>query len=107
MKTLLTQNLKEKYALDQQNTHIWLDYFLHYPFILVKPVKDYLTQLKSNLVRKPQGNDRAQVKAIYSGLCEVSVINHYYLALMLNDKVQKMGRFCKCNFSKSSSFGTH
>ena len=71
-------------------------------------LKSYLTDLKSNLVRKPQGNDRAQVKAIYSGLCEVSVINHYYLALMLNDKVQKKwADSVNVIFPNQSSFGTH
>ena len=71
-------------------------------------LKSYLTQLKSNLVRKPQGNDRAQVKAIYSGLCEVSVINHYYLALMLNDKVQKKwADSVNVIFPNQATFGTH
>ena len=31
-----------------------------------------------NLARRPQGNDRAQVKAIYEGLCDVAIINNYY-----------------------------
>jgi iron(III) transport system substrate-binding protein len=71
-------------------------------------LKNYLTDLKSNLVRKPQGNDRAQVKAIYSGLCEVSVINHYYLALMLNDKEQKKwADSVNVIFPNQSTFGTH
>ncbi len=32
----------------------------------------------SNLARRPQGNDRAQVKAIYEGLCDIAIINNYY-----------------------------
>ena len=32
----------------------------------------------SNLARRPQGNDRAQVKAIYEGQCDISIINNYY-----------------------------
>jgi iron(III) transport system substrate-binding protein len=32
----------------------------------------------SNLARRPQGNDRAQVKAIFEGQCDVSIINNYY-----------------------------
>jgi iron(III) transport system substrate-binding protein len=31
-----------------------------------------------NLARRPQGNDRAQVKAIYEGVCDIAIINHYY-----------------------------
>ena len=34
--------------------------------------------LVSNLARRPQGNDRAQVKAIYEGLCDLAIINNYY-----------------------------
>ena len=26
----------------------------------------------------PKGNDRAQVKAIYEGVCDIAIINHYY-----------------------------
>ncbi|MBM84763.1 MAG: hypothetical protein CMM47_01910 [Rhodospirillaceae bacterium] len=31
-----------------------------------------------NLARRPQGNDRAQVKAIYEGVCDIAIINNYY-----------------------------
>lgn len=34
--------------------------------------------LVANLARRPQGNDRAQVKAIYEGECDLAIINHYY-----------------------------
>jgi len=34
--------------------------------------------LVSNLARRPQGNDRAQVKAIYHGQCDIAIINNYY-----------------------------
>ncbi len=44
--------------------------------------------VKENLARKPQGNDRAQVKAIKEGQCDVAVINHYYMANMLADPEQ-------------------
>jgi iron(III) transport system substrate-binding protein len=50
--------------------------------------KEWLTGLKANLARKPQGNDRAQVKAIKEGVCDVAVINHYYMAKMLKDPKQ-------------------
>ena len=32
----------------------------------------------SNLARRPQGNDRAQVKAIFEGQCDIAIINNYY-----------------------------
>ena len=48
----------------------------------------WLTGVKSNLARKPQGNDRAQVKAIKEGVCDISLGNNYYLGLMVNDEEQ-------------------
>lgn len=48
----------------------------------------WLRGLKSNLARKPQGNDRAQVKAISEGECDVSLGNNYYFGLMLQNKEQ-------------------
>jgi len=38
--------------------------------------------VKDNLARKPQGNDRAQVKAIYQGECDVTLGNTYYMGKM-------------------------
>ncbi|MCG6507069.1 ABC transporter substrate-binding protein, partial [Vibrio parahaemolyticus] len=51
--------------------------------------KPWLEGLKANLARKPQGNDRDQVRAIKEGLCDLSLGNSYYLGKMLEDKEQK------------------
>jgi iron(III) transport system substrate-binding protein len=51
--------------------------------------KQWLTALKSNLARKPQGNDRAQVKAIWAGECDISIGNTYYLGEMLADPTER------------------
>jgi len=51
--------------------------------------RDWLKGLKANLARKPQGNDRAQVKAIWSGECDISLGNTYYMGQMLEDDEQK------------------
>ena len=48
----------------------------------------WLEGLKANLARSPQGNDRAQVKAIWAGECDVALGNTYYMGLMLNDAEQ-------------------
>lgn len=50
---------------------------------------EWLRGVKANLARKPQGNDRAQVKAIMEGVCDIAVGNHYYMALMLKNEKQK------------------
>lgn len=51
--------------------------------------KTWLEAVKANLARKPQGNDRAQVKAIWSGECDISLGNNYYYGVMLADAEQK------------------
>ncbi|MCW8877618.1 MAG: Fe(3+) ABC transporter substrate-binding protein [Kangiellaceae bacterium] len=55
----------------------------------LESAKTWLEGVKANLARKPQGNDRAQVKAINEGLCDVSLGNSYYFGKMLSDKKQK------------------
>lgn len=50
--------------------------------------KEWLTGLKANLARKPQGNDRAQAKAIKEGQCDLAVMNHYYMAKMMRNEEQ-------------------
>ncbi|SCA56146.1 Iron uptake protein A1 [Candidatus Terasakiella magnetica] len=42
--------------------------------------------VKNNLARKPQGNDRAQVKAVYQGECDVSLGNTYYMGKMVTNE---------------------
>ena len=50
--------------------------------------KQWLEGVRSNLARKPQGNDRDQVQAISVGECDIAVINSYYMGAMLNDEEQ-------------------
>jgi iron(III) transport system substrate-binding protein len=50
--------------------------------------KTWLSGLKANLARKPQGNDRGQAKAITEGQCDIAVMNHYYMAQMLRDEAE-------------------
>ncbi len=50
--------------------------------------KQWLRGLKANQARPPQGNDRAQVKAIYEGVCDVAIGNEYYYGKMLADSAQ-------------------
>ncbi|PPR44978.1 MAG: Iron uptake protein A1 [Alphaproteobacteria bacterium MarineAlpha5_Bin6] len=40
--------------------------------------EEWAKKLVNNFARRPQGNDRSQVKAIYEGECEISIINNYY-----------------------------
>ncbi len=70
--------------------------------------KQWLNGVKDNLARKPQGNDRAQVKAIKEGLCDVSLGNSYYLGKMLDDDEQKAwAESVYINFPNQTTSGTH
>ena len=42
--------------------------------------------LVSNLAKRPQGNDRSQLKSIYAGECDVAIINHYYYGKLTYSK---------------------
>ena len=44
--------------------------------------RSWLEGLRDNLARKPAGNDRAQVKAIHAGQCDVALGNTYYMGKM-------------------------
>lgn len=45
--------------------------------------------LVGNLARRPQGNDRAQLKAINVGQCDLAIVNHYYYGKLLNSDNEK------------------
>jgi len=67
--------------------------------------------VKANLARKPQGNDRAQVKAVYEGECDVAVGNTYYMGKMATnekDPVQKKwAQSVTIIFPNQNDRGTH
>ncbi len=46
----------------------------------------WLAGVRDNLARKPQGNDRAQAKGIYEGVCDVAISNHYYMGKMATNE---------------------
>lgn len=48
--------------------------------------EEWARDLVGNLARKPQGNDRAQAKAIFAGECDVAIMNSYYFGKMKFNK---------------------
>jgi len=54
-----------------------------------KAAGDWMGGLKNNLARKPQGNDRAQIRAVAAGECDLALVNNYYLFVMMNDERQR------------------
>ncbi|NIY74544.1 Fe(3+) ABC transporter substrate-binding protein [Thalassospira sp. HF15] len=47
--------------------------------------KTWLTAVKDNLARKPQGADTDQIEAVSQGVCDVAIGNSYYYGKMLDD----------------------
>jgi iron(III) transport system substrate-binding protein len=45
--------------------------------------------VKANLAKMPEGNDRAQVRSIWAGECDISLGNTYYMGQMLEDPEQQ------------------
>lgn len=48
--------------------------------------ESWMRAFKENLARKPDGSDRGQAKAIYSGECDIALGNTYYVGLMLTNE---------------------
>jgi iron(III) transport system substrate-binding protein len=74
----------------------------------VAGAEQWLSGLKANLARSPEGNDRAQVKAVKEGVCDIAVINHYYMYQMISDPEQKAwADAVKVIFPNQQDRGTH
>ena len=70
--------------------------------------EEWLRAVKANLARRPQGNDRAQVKAIHEGVCDVAIGNHYYYGKMLeNDEQRPWAESAYLVFPNQDDRGTH
>lgn len=70
--------------------------------------KQWLEGVKANLARKPQGNDRAQVKAVKEGVCDIAVGNSYYYGKMLtNDEQRAWADSVNIVYPNQGDRGTH
>jgi len=70
--------------------------------------KTWLMGVKDNLARRPQGNDRAQVKAIKEGECDIALGNSYYYGNMLMDEKQRpWAESVHINFPNQKNRGSH
>lgn len=73
--------------------------------------REWLEGVKANLARKPSGNDRGQVKGIFSGECDLAIANNYYMGKMqTNDKEPEQKEWAKSAriiFPNSEGRGTH
>ncbi len=74
----------------------------------IEQASAWLSGVKNNLARKPQGNDRGQVKAIKQGECDIAIINSYYMGQMLaDDEQKKWAESVNIIFPNQSNRGTH
>ena len=73
--------------------------------------REWLTGLRDNLARRPAGNDRAQVKAIHAGECDLAIGNTYYMGKMAtNDEEPEQKEWAasvKVLFPTLGEAGTH
>ena len=70
--------------------------------------REWAEGVKANLARKPEGNDRAQVKAIWAGQCDISLGNTYYMGKMLEDEEQtEWANAVRIEFPTFADGGTH
>jgi iron(III) transport system substrate-binding protein len=71
----------------------------------------WLEGVRDNLARKPAGNDRAQVKAIFAGECDIALGNTYYMGLMqTNEKEpeqQTWAESVRILFPNTNDRGSH
>jgi iron(III) transport system substrate-binding protein len=73
--------------------------------------EQWLRGVKANLARKPAGDDRLQVKGVYSGECDIAVGNTYYMGAMLRDnkhpEQKEWANSVNMLFPNTNDRGTH
>ena len=72
--------------------------------------ENWARKLVANMARRPQGNDRAQVKAIFEGVCDVAIINSYYYGKLKTSKVpvqRKWAKAIQIIFTNQNDRGNH
>jgi iron(III) transport system substrate-binding protein len=71
---------------------------------------NWVKGIVANMARDPKGGDRDQIKAIASGVGEVSIVNTYYLGLLLNSSNPEevaVGQKVGVIFPNQQQGGTH
>ena len=57
--------------------------------------KTWAEGLVANFSRSPRGNDRAQIKAVHAGECDITIVNHYYYGKLLNSSNSEERQWAK------------
>ena len=73
--------------------------------------EEWASNLVLNLARRPEGNDRAQAKAVHEGVCDIAVMNTYYFGKMkFNEKNPEQKEWAKSInliFTNQDNRGNH
>ncbi|MCW5773100.1 MAG: Fe(3+) ABC transporter substrate-binding protein [Rhodospirillaceae bacterium] len=72
--------------------------------------QEWAAAFAKNLARNPTGGDRDQIKAVAAGVCDIGIVNSYYLAGMLGGKdaeAKKTAQAVKPFFPNQAGRGTH
>lgn len=48
--------------------------------------EEWATNFVENFARSPQGGDTDQIRAVAAGLCDIAIVNHYYLARLMQSE---------------------
>jgi iron(III) transport system substrate-binding protein len=68
----------------------------------------FLEGFSANQARTPTGDDRAQVRAIFEGKCDVAIANSYYMGIMLSSQEQRAwGESARIFFPNQVEGGTY
>lgn len=90
------------------NVSLIASYIAHHG---LSEAETWLRGVKANLNGKPNGNDRAQARAIHAGECDIGIANSYYYGKMVtNDEKPEQKEWAKSIrvvFPNQDSYGTH
>lgn len=74
-----------------------------------KQAESWAKGIVANMAQSPKGNDRAQVKAVAVGICDIAIVNTYYMGVMLqkDEHQKKAASQVTVFFPNQNSRGTH
>lgn len=73
-------------------------------------VEEWAAGLVRNFARTPQGGDTDQIRAVAAGLCDVALVNHYYMARLMQSETntdKEVVSSVEIYFPSSKYGGTH
>lgn len=76
----------------------------------VDDTEEWATGFVENFARSPQGGDTDQIRAVAAGVCDVAVVNHYYLARLMNsdqEEDREVAGQVAMHFPSEENGGTH